>query len=120
MFNFKIVGATQEYNHIESEENAANIIIDNLGVDKSLFKYTKPCKDYSTIIYKDYDLFRIKYTDNAKWIRIPMSTDMRKANINNSLFDAEKNKNKVFWKSNINDLNDYKNILLEVINFRDK
>ena len=49
-----------------------------------------------------------------------MSTPMRKANMDNNLFDAEKNKNKVFWKSNINNLLDYKELLLEVIKFRDK
>ena len=44
--------------------------------------------DYSTIRYKGFDFFRIKYTDNAKWIKIPMSTDMKKIYKDNPLFDA--------------------------------
>lgn len=113
-------GVEQEYEHVKSEEDAANIIIEDLGIDKSLFDYAKPCKDYSTIRYKGFDLFRIKYTDNTKWIRVPMTTKMRKANMDNKLFDAEKNKNKVMWKSDINNLLDYKELLLETIDFREK
>lgn len=118
--SINIKGVEQEYEHVKTEEDAANTIIDNLGVDKSLFEYVKPSEEYSTIRYKGIDFFRIKYTENSKWIQIPMSTPMRKANMDNNLFDAEKNKNKVFWKSNINNLLDYKELLLEVIKFRDK
>lgn len=118
--SFVIKGGEKEHEHIKSEEDAANTIIADLGVDKSLFEYVKPSESYSTIQYKGFDLFRIKYTDNSKWIQIPMSTPMRKANMENPLFDAEENKNKVFWKSNIINLLDYKNLLLEVIQFRDK
>lgn len=110
-----IQGATREYEHVEAEEEAANTIIDYLGVDKSLFKYVKPCDDYSTIKYKEFDLFRIKYTDKAKWIKTLMPTEIRKKHIDDPLFDAEKNKNRVFWKSNINDLHDYKDVLLDTI-----
>lgn len=110
----------QQHQHVKLEEDAANTIIDDLGTDKSLFEYAKPSDNYSTIRYKGIDLFRIKYTDNSKWIQIPMSTQMRKANMENKLFDAEDNKNKVFWKSNIKDLHDYKDLLLEVIEFRNK
>lgn len=117
---FSISGVEQDYEHVESEENAANIIIDDLGVDKSLFEYVKPSLEYSTIRYKGFDLIRIKYTDNTKWIQIPMSTAMRKVYKDNPLFEAEQNKNKVMWKSSIKDLHDYKDILLEVISFRDK
>ena len=87
-------GVEQDYQHIKSEEEAANKIIDDLGIDKSLFEYVKPSQEYSTIRYKGIDLFRIKYTDNTKWIQVPMTTQMRKANMDNPLFDIEKNKNK--------------------------
>ena len=118
--NITIQGSTKEYNHVDTEIEAANIIIDDLGIDKSLFNYIKPCEDYSTIQYKGFDLIRIKYTNNSKWIRIPMTTEMRKKYNNDPLFDAEKNKNKVMWKSNIKDLKDYKEILLEVIEIRNQ
>lgn len=118
--SFNIQGTTNEYEFVDTEIEAADTIIDNLGIDKSLFKYVKPSNDYTTIQYKDYDFVRLKYTNNAKWIKIPMSTEMKKKYKDNSLFDAEENKNKVMWKSNIKDLHDYKNILLEVIEFRNK
>lgn len=122
LFTFRIYvnSAVEEKEHVEAEEEAANTIIDDLGIDKSLFKYVKPSDDYSTIQYKGFDLFRIKYTENTKWIQLPLTTQMRKANKDNKLFDAEPNKNKVFWKSNINNLHDYKELLLETIDFREK
>ena len=110
----------QQHQHVKLEEDAANTIIDDLGIDKSLFEYAKPSDNYSTIRYKGIDLFRIKYTDNTKWIQVPMTKQMRKANMDNPLFDTEKNKNKVFWKSNINNLLDYKDLLLQTIDFREK
>lgn len=119
-FTLTIQGVEQDNEPVESEKEAANTIIDDLGIDKSLFEYAKPSLDYSTIRYKGIDLFRIKYTDNTKWIRIPMTTPMRKRNMNNPLFDAEPNKNKVFWKSDINNLLDYKEYLIEMINIRDE
>ena len=115
-----IGGVEQDYEHVKTEEEAAKTIIDDLGIDKSLFEYVKPSQEYSTIRYKGFDLFRIKYTDNTKWIQVPMTTQMRKENMDNPLFDVEKNKNKVFWKSNITNLLDYKDLLLETIDFREK
>lgn len=110
-----IKGSTQEYEHVDSEMEAANTIIDDLGLDKSLFKYIKPSEDYSTIQYNDYDLFRIKYTERAKWIQILMPNDMRVEYKDDPLFEAQKKKNVLMWKSNINDLHDYKDFLLGAI-----
>lgn len=115
-----VEGVEREYEHVKEEEDAANIIVDDLGLDKSLFEYAKPSMEYSTMRYKGVDLFRIKYSNNTKWIQVPMTTQMRKANKDNPLFDAEPNKNKVFWKSNIKNLLDYKELLLETIYFREK
>ena len=116
-----IQGATQEYAHVDAEIETANTIIDDLGIDKTLFKYVKPCEDYSTIQYiDDVDLFRIKYTDNAKWIKVYMPPELKKKYMDDPLFDAEKKKTGVFWKSNINDLHDYKDIILEGIEIRNK
>lgn len=116
----KFQGVEQDYEHNKTEEEIAKTIIDDLGVDKTLFEYAKPCEDYSTIRYKGFDLFRLKYTENTKWIRIPMTTQMRKTNIDNKLFDAEKNKNKVLWKSELSNPLVYKGLLLEFIAFRDE
>lgn len=115
-----IIGATREYEHVDAEIDAANTIIDDLGIDKSLFKFVKPCEDYSTVRYNDeeIDLFRIKYSDRTKWIGILTTPDIRKKYNDDPLFEAQKNKNKVMWKSNIKNLHDYKDILLELIEFR--
>ena len=115
LFKISVGIVEQEYDHNETEEEISQNIIDDLGLDTSLFSYKKPCEDYSTITYKDVDLFRIKYTSKARWIKILMNTEMRKEYIDNSLFDAQKNKNQVFWKSNITSIFDYKEIILKAI-----
>lgn len=120
MDKITIIGATKEYEHVDAEIEAANTIIDDLEIDKSLFICVKPCEDYSTVRYnnEEIDLFRIKYTDKSKWIGILTTPDIRRKYIDDPLFEAQRNKNKVMWKSNIKDLHDYKGILLEVIEFR--
>lgn len=115
-----IKGVRQEYEHVAEEDEAANIIINDLGIDKSLLKCIKPCEDYTTIQYKDGDLIRIKYTDKVKWIRVRTTPEIREKYKDDPLFDAEKSKNKVMWKSNIENLHDYKNILLETIKIIDE
>ena len=37
-----IIGGNNEYKYVESEKQAASTIIDDLGIDKSLFEYAKP------------------------------------------------------------------------------
>lgn len=81
-------------------------------------------EDYTTLQLYDVDLIRIKYTDRSKWISIILSKEDRKNNINNPLFDAQKKKTQLFWKSNIVDDNleiyyDFiKNRIIEVNNLK--
>ena len=111
----QIQGGTHEYEHDATEEEIANIIIDDLGLDRGLFEYKKPCEDYSTMAYKNIDLFRLKYTDKARWIKVYISKEAKKKYIDNELFKSQENKNQVYWKSNITSLFDYKDVLLLAI-----
>lgn len=95
----------------EAECNILNSIKKELSVsfDAINFKIAKNSDDYSTLQYKNIDIARIKYTDRAKWISIFISDECKKDIINNPLFNKEKNKNKVHWKSDLknNNINVY-------------
>lgn len=107
-----IQGGTRDYEHNADEEEIANLIVDDLGLDKALFEYKKPSEDYSTMTYKNVDLFRLKYTEKARWIKCFMSQEAKKIYADNELFKSQTNKGQVFWKSNINSIFDYKDVLL--------
>ncbi len=104
-----------EHDENKTEEETANLIVEDLGVDRSLFEYKKPAEDYSTITYKGNDLFRIKYTEKARWIRILMVKPYSDEYIDSEMFSAQTNKNQLFWKSTIKSIFDYKEVLLKAI-----
>lgn len=99
--------------HVKTEDEAIAIIMDDLGVVD--YRIDKNSDDYSTLVYKDRDLFRIKYTNRARWIRILMFPKFRSEYENGELFKAQANKNQIFWKSDIKSLFDYKKVLTDMI-----
>lgn len=94
---------------IKNEEHIINDsekdILTKIAIDLSLNNYNifSNTDDYTTLQYKEYDIARIKYTDRTKWIEIFLTKEDKKNNIDNILFETQKNKNKLFWKSIIND-----------------
>lgn len=59
---------------------------------------------YATIIVRgayDFDLMRFKYNARAKWAAVPMTNSSSKAQRDNPLFAAQKNKNQLVWKAAI-------------------
>lgn len=112
---FEVQGLYTNYEHNETEEDICKNIIEDLGVDSSLFSFSKHCKEYTTLKYKDNDIARIKYTSGARWIKILISNDSSKIYMDSPLFDAQQNKRQAFWKSNIKSIYDYKDVLLYAI-----
>lgn len=106
-FNNNDFRFTDEKEINEDEYNILNSIKKELSgfFDANNFKIVKNSDDYSTLQYKNIDIARIKYTDRAKWISIFISDECKKDNINNPLFSKEKNKNKVHWKSDLENNN---------------
>lgn len=63
--------------------------------------------DYVSVVFGEYnDFLRFKFTDRAKWISLRLSPEDRKLNKDNPLFDSQKNKNQLHWKSNIHSISD--------------
>lgn len=60
--------------------------------------------DYTTLQYKSIDIIRIKYTNNAKWIKIRMSINDMRNEKDNPLFALQNKKNESMWKCSINDI----------------
>lgn len=111
--SFSIQGVINEYEHIKAEDEVATLIMKNLGI--SDYKIVKPSINYTTLIYGERDLFRIKFTNDTKWIKILIFPKLKKEFENNPLFKTQENKNQVYWQSNIKNIYDYKEILLKVI-----
>lgn len=100
----------------EDENRIIYAILDKLDVDTEMCKIEKNSTDYTTLKYKQYDLLRIKYTNGAKWIKILMANkELKNEYMDNPLFEAQKNKNEIMWKSTIDNIDDYIDILNKVI-----
>lgn len=110
-----LIGKKQEYENpnAEIEGSILTEYAKNFDVETTI---VHNCKDYTTLKYKDYDIARLKYGNISKWIQIFILD--RKKYIDNLLFEAQKNKNQIMWKSIINtieDLDKYTDILKETI-----
>lgn len=100
----------------ENENKVIYAIMDKLGVNSSMYRIEKNSDDYTTLKYKQYDLIRVKFTNNTKWIKILMVDKELKNKYNDDpLFESQKNKNELMWKSIINNIYDYNDILKQVI-----
>lgn len=100
----------------EDENRIIYAILDKLDVNTEMCKIEKNSTDYTTLKYKQYDLLRIKYTNGAKWIKILMANkELKNEYMDNPLFEAQKNKNEIMWKSTIDNIDDYIDIINKVI-----
>ena len=88
----------------KTEEDICNYFIEKLSSkkDASLFKIEHRSKDYTSLFYGNNNFMRVKYTPLSKWISFSMFGEIAKENMDNPLFDAQKNKNQFQWKSKFN------------------
>lgn len=115
-FNKGTIISSSDKPQNEDENRIIYAILDKLDVDTEMCKIEKNSTDYTTLKYKQYDLLRIKYTNGAKWIKILMANkELKNEYMDNPLFEAQKNKNEIMWKSTINNIDDYIDILNKVI-----
>lgn len=101
------------------EVEAINVILEKLNYEGD-FSIKKTSITYTTLLYKQYDLFRIRVDKNERSIRIFMPPELKDKYIDNKLFTNQKNKNQLYWFSYINNLFDYNDILLDVIEWINK
>ena len=97
----------KELNMNPDEENAFNIICSFLPTE--LLEYIhieRKSQSYISMLYGENDFLRLKYSDKAKWISLRIPKDIANSNIDNPLFDAQKNKNQFHWRGNLKSLDD--------------
>lgn len=97
------------------EVSAINAILDKLNYNSNEFSIKKTSITYTTLLYKNYELLRIRVDKNEKSIRIFIPPQLKNKYVNNKLFTNQTNKNQLFWFSYINNLFEYNDILLDVI-----
>lgn len=73
------------------------------------FKIVQKATDYTTLVLRDYDFLRLKYSPRAKWIKLPMFNDMIKKYIDDDRFAVQKKKTEMYWKTIIEDEKDISN-----------
>lgn len=97
------------------EVSAINAILDKLNYNSNEFSIKKTSITYTTLLYKNYELLRIRVDKNEKSIRLFIPPQLKNKYINNKLFTNQTNKNQLFWFSYINNLFEYNDIILDVI-----
>lgn len=105
----------------DDEVSILNNFVDSYLSDyKDKMQVVSNSGNYTTLKYGDFDLIRLKYSDNTKWITIFIPPKYKNDYIDNDLFITQKNKNQLHWKSLINDKTDlskYVDICVRDINF---
>lgn len=118
---FSHYGEERELNLNDDEKKFVDIVFEMLegDVDVSKLKVTRKSDNYATIEIQgaeyDSDLIRFKYTGKAKWISIFLSEEDRRKYVDDPLFEAQKKKTQLHWKSKMNALEElycYKKLLI--------
>lgn len=120
VFNYYVKSNLNDNLEMNPDEvEAINAILEKLNYEGD-FSIKKTSITYTTLLYKQYDLFRIRVDKNERSIRIFMPLELKSKYIDNKLFTNQKNKNQLYWFSYINNLFDYNDILLDVIEWINK
>lgn len=70
-------------------------------VDLSDLRLDKRSDNYTSLIYGEYnDFLRFRLSARTKWLSLRLPSDIKASNMDNSLFDAQKNKNSFIGKQN--------------------
>ena len=79
-----------------------NLLQDSIDTEK--LNITKNSDSYTTITYTSHevhDIVRFKLTDKTMWVSVFMTKENATNNITNPIFEAQKNKKQLYWKSNL-------------------
>ncbi|USK62273.1 hypothetical protein [Peribacillus asahii] len=115
-------GEERDINLNEEETQAVKLIFEMLEdtvIDIDKLKVTRKSDNYATIVLRgndwDFDFVRFKFTNRTKWIALNLSKADRAAYKDDTLFEAQKKKTQIQWKSvlqSIEDLPKYKNLMV--------
>lgn len=98
-------GFNDDNNINKEESDIIEQMIPNLNVmypDK--LKIVANTTDYTTLQYNDLDIIRVKSTLSTQWLKIRISTKVRKEQAENPLFNEQVKKTETMWKCRVSDI----------------
>ena len=91
-------------------------ILKSANINTNKIKLMKKAQNYITLVDdRNYDILRFKLTQKTKWVSIYMTPENHFNEKNNPIFDAQKNKGQLFWKSKIKNYKDTNKLKLFII-----
>lgn len=123
---FSQYGEELNINLNEEETQAIKLILEMLEdtvINIEKLEVTRKSESYATIVLRgndwDFDFVRFKFTDKTKWISLNLSKADRVAYKDDALFEAQKKKTQIQWKSVLQsngELPNYKNLMVNSYN----
>lgn len=98
-------GFNDDNNINKEESDILEQMIPNLNVmypDK--LKIVANTTDYTTLQYNDLDIIRVKSTLSTQWLKVRVSTKVRKEQAENPLFNEQVKKTETMWKCRVSDI----------------
>lgn len=98
-------GFNDDNNINKEESDILEQMIPNLNVmypDK--LKIVANTTDYTTLQYNDLDIIRVKSTLSTQWLKIRVSTKVRKEQAEKPLFNEQVKKTETMWKCRVSDI----------------
>lgn len=126
LFKISKYGEEREVNLSDEEVEFTKLFFQtfqNSCIETEKLKVVRKSDAYATIVMQgkewDHDLIRFKFTNLTKWISLSISNEDREVYIDDPLFDAQKKKTQLHWKSKlsgIKELPKYKEIIINSYN----
>lgn len=118
-FKKEIITNEEKPKNLDESEMLERIIKELNLTDCSI---EKRCMSYTTLVYKEYDIVRLRYSYTTKWISILLTKEDKKKYIDSPLFQMQENKRQVHWKSKLEDdnLEPYYELIKNECHFIDK
>ena len=98
-------GFNDDNNINKEESDILEQMIPNINVmypDK--LKIVANTTDYTTLQYNDLDIIRVKSTLSTQWLKVRISTKVRKEQAENPLFNEQVKKTETMWKCRVSDI----------------
>lgn len=119
---FRHFGEARELNLNDAERHLALYVAESLvesGVNADVLSVERRSDDYATLTTcgeRVMDLMRFKVTPRVSWACVPLTREDAKANMDNPLFAAQRNKKQLMWKCNIESLADVDALIPFIVN----
>lgn len=102
----------------QNDADVIKEIIKHLDYDETGFRIVANSSNYTTLYYNLYEIFRLKSGSRSQWLSLNM--DGLDIDESNPIFDLQKNKHQLFWKSDLRNLDELIPLINKSIEFHIK